>query len=153
MLMETNMNPNQLVKLITNGTTGVLCLHGDENGYPYSVPVSYIYYKNDIYIISEKDTSKTLQIQRNPKATFVVVLKERTVPQYFTVEFESILIRGTAEVIEKPDVLAEINQAFIQRFYSQFIHRSAYYMEKMMQNSVVIHLSVEEMTGKIKTAN
>ena len=148
--MEKNINPEQMVKLITNGTTGVLCLHGSETGYPFPLPVSYVYYKNAIYMISDKNGEKIDWIRQNPKAVFVIIRKDKPAPQYFTIEYESIIAKGTAEIIEDPAIVAEISQTFVQRFFSQFLHRSAHYMEQVMRDCVVIRLNIEEMTGKSK---
>ena len=146
--MERFLDPDTLIKLITNGKTGVLCLHGQEDGYPVSVPVSYVYYKDAIYMISDKTGEKIDFIRQNPKAVFVIIRKDKPVPQCFQIEYESIIAKGTAEIIEDQEMLKEINLTFIQRFFSQFMHRSAYYIDQVMENCLVIRLNIEEMTGK-----
>ena len=150
--MDRYNTPEKVIKLITNGYSGVLCLHGDEDQYPIAVPVSYVYYKDAIYMISDKEGGKLDWIRQNPKAAFVIVRKDKPVPQFFTIEYESVIAKGTPKIIEDKETLAEINQTFIQRFYSQFMHRSAYYREKVMENCLVIRLDIEEMTGKSNEA-
>ncbi len=150
--MDYYLDEATAIKLITNGTTGVLCLRENEEGYPVSVPLSYVYYKEAIYILSEPEGEKMDQIRKHPEASFVIILKDHIVPQFFTVQYESVIIRGTAEIIEDPNLLSEIAQAFIQRFYSQFMHRSMTYMESVLTNHVLIRLNIQTLTGKVHDA-
>ena len=45
------------IAVLEKGTSGVLSLLGD-NGYPYGVPISYVYADNKIFFHSAKDGHK-----------------------------------------------------------------------------------------------
>lgn len=52
--------------ILNNGTSGVLAVSGD-NGYPYTVPLSYVYDNNRIYFHSANEGHKIDAVKRNPK--------------------------------------------------------------------------------------
>ena len=58
--------------ILDRGTSGVLALKGDD-GYPYAVPVNYLYSDGAIYFHSAKTGHKTDAIRQSQKASFWVV--------------------------------------------------------------------------------
>lgn len=57
---------NECIKLLENGTSGVLALLGD-NGYPYSLPISYVYHNSKIYFHSAKPGIKLTPLKNARK--------------------------------------------------------------------------------------
>ena len=53
-------------EVLINGTSGVLALEGDD-GYPYAVPVSYVYDGEKLYFHCAKEGHKIDAIKRNEK--------------------------------------------------------------------------------------
>ena len=58
--------------VLSRGNHGVLALAGDE-GYPYAVPISYVYEGGKLYFHCAKSGHKLDAIARCPKASFCVV--------------------------------------------------------------------------------
>ena len=58
--------------ILINGEYGTLSTIGD-NGYPYIVPLNYIYYNNSIYFHCAKDGHKLENIRQSNKVCFCVV--------------------------------------------------------------------------------
>ena len=80
------------VAILKKMTNGVLALHGDD-GYPYAVPVSYVYADGKIYFHSAPQGHKTDAITRDGKVSFCVVERDEIVPAEFTTYFRKILPR------------------------------------------------------------
>ena len=57
------------------GTSGVLAVLGD-HGYPYAVPISYVYDGAHIYFHCAKAGHKLDAVKRNQKASFCVIGKD-----------------------------------------------------------------------------
>ena len=83
------------VAILEKMTNGILALHGDE-GYPYAVPVSYVYADGKIYFHSAMKGHKVDAIVRNEKVSFCVVEQDDIKPAEFTTYFRSVIVFGRA---------------------------------------------------------
>lgn len=100
MRRKKQLLPQQETEDILNrGTSGVLALLGD-NGYPYAVPVSYVYNNGKLYFHSAKSGHKIDAIRRTAKASFCVIDKDLIVPEEYTTYFRSVIVFGQIRVIE-----------------------------------------------------
>lgn len=63
------------IEILNRETSGVLAVSGEE-GYPYAVPLSYVYLDGKIFIHSAKSGHKVEAIRKNPKLSFCVVGKD-----------------------------------------------------------------------------
>lgn len=66
------LSTKESVAILERMTNGTLALHGDD-GYPYAVPVSYVYADGKIYFHSAMKGHKVDAISRNDKISFCVV--------------------------------------------------------------------------------
>lgn len=80
--------------VLRRGTCGVLALAG-EDGYPYAVPLSYVWDKDKLYFHSAKSGHKLDALRRNPKASFCVVDQDQIVGAEYTTYFRSVIAFGT----------------------------------------------------------
>ena len=85
-------------KILYQGTSGVLAVSGDD-GYPYAVPLSYVYDGEKIYFHSAKNGHKLDAIVKNPKASFCVIDKDNIVPDEYTTYFRSVIVFGTIHIL------------------------------------------------------
>ena len=85
--------------ILYRGTAGVLALSGDD-GYPYALPISYVFDGEKLYFHSAKSGHKLDAVSRNPKASFCVIDKEKPVPEKYTTYFRSVIVFGTFRILE-----------------------------------------------------
>lgn len=85
--------------ILSRGTSGVLALHGDD-GYPYAVPISYVYDGAKLYFHCAKSGHKLDAIRRSPKASFCVIDQDQIVPEEYTTYFRSVIAFGTIRILE-----------------------------------------------------
>ena len=85
--------------ILERGSAGVLALAGD-GGYPYAVPLSYLYSDGEIIFHCAKEGHKIDAIRRCAKASFCVVDKDEVVPQEYATRFRSVIAFGTMSIIE-----------------------------------------------------
>ena len=78
--------------VLRRGTSGVLAVLGD-NGYPYAVPISYVYDGTHIYFHCAKAGHKLDAIRRDARASFCVI-------EEYTSYFRSVIVFGTICIIE-----------------------------------------------------
>lgn len=84
--------------ILERNTNGILAVHGD-NGYPYTVPLSYVFDGNCIYFHSAKTGHKIDAVEKDPKASFCVIDKDMIVPEEYTTYFKSVIVFGKVSEI------------------------------------------------------
>lgn len=93
------LSSEECAAILNDGTSGVLALSGDD-GYPYAVPISYVYDGEKIYFHSAKAGQKLDSIKRNAKASFCVIDQDRIIPEEYTTYFRSVIVFGQIRIIE-----------------------------------------------------
>src|SRR5471030_1179003 len=74
---------------------GFLSTIGDD-GYPYAVPLSYIYYDKCIYFHGAKEGNKLQNIEKNNKVSFCIVTDTEVLQSKFTTNYKSVIAFGLA---------------------------------------------------------
>ena len=72
------LSREEAAAVLDRALSGVLALSGDD-GYPYAVPISYVYDGGKLYFHCAKSGHKLDALQRNPKASFCVVDQDQIV--------------------------------------------------------------------------
>lgn len=96
---KQKLSKEECDRILYNGTSGVLALHGD-NGYPYAVPVSYVYDGEKLLFHSAKNGHKIDAIIKNAAASFCVIDQDQIVPEEYTTYFRSIIAFGKIRILE-----------------------------------------------------
>ncbi|MEI3316099.1 MAG: pyridoxamine 5'-phosphate oxidase family protein [Eggerthellaceae bacterium] len=78
-----------------------------DDGYPYTVPLNYLYVEADepealgkVYFHSAKAGHKIDAIERDPKASFCVIADDTVLPDKYSTAYKSIIAFGTVRLIE-----------------------------------------------------
>lgn len=127
---------------------GVLATVG-EDGYPYSLPLSYVYVNGAIYFHSGKKGHKLDNIIYNSKVSFNVVTDTDVIEDKFTTSFNSVVIFGEAELAfddEKDMALLEI----IKKYSKEYIEEGKAYIERAKDACSVVKINITHVTGKSK---
>ena len=93
------LSAEECEQVLRQGNHGVLALHGDD-GYPYAVPLNYVYADGRIYFHSARQGHKLDAIARDGKASFCVVANDDLVPSEFTTYFKSVIAFGRMRVVD-----------------------------------------------------
>lgn len=94
--------------VLRRGTHGVLALTGD-GGWPYAVPVSYVYDGGRLYFHSAKAGHKIDAVRGDARASFCVVDEDRVVPERYTTYFRSVICFGTVRLLaDEPSMRAAL---------------------------------------------
>ena len=86
------------VEILERGTSGVLALAGD-GGWPYAVPLSYVYSDGKLYFHCAKSGHKLDAVRECDKASFCVVARDDVVPEEFTTRYVSVIAFGRVREI------------------------------------------------------
>lgn len=140
--------PEECAAILTKGTSGVLALAGDA-GYPYAVPLSYVFAENRLYFHCAKSGHKLDAIRQNNRASFCVVEQDQIVPETYTTWFRSAIAFGTVRILEDP---AE-KRAAIEKLAAKYApddtaeHR-AQVIDREWEPLCMLEMAIEHLTGK-----
>lgn len=144
---KQSLSEEEVKEVLERRTSGVLACLGDD-GYPYAVPVSYIYFNGKIYFHSAKTGHKIDAIEKYPKVSFTVIDEDTVVSEKYTTYFRSVIAFGKARITEG----VEMVQAFIAltEKYSGNQPEEARKREvaEGVSHAYVIAIDVEHITGK-----
>ena len=150
MLPEMRRKAQQLPQaeaeeILRAGSSGVLALAGAE-GYPYALPISYVYHEGRLYFHCAPTGHKLDAIARCPKASFCVIAQDDVVPALYTTRYRSVIAFGAirrltqeGEIITALDVLG--------RKYAPELDPSAE-IAKSLPRVCVLEMTIDHLTGK-----
>lgn len=134
--------------ILKESTSGVLAVSGDD-GYPYAVPLSYVYENGSIYFHCALCGHKLDAVRQNEKASFCIIAKDQVVPEKYTTYYQSIIAFGQIRIVESeakkrealvklarkyaPDLSLKQHNAEIDRFFS---------------SCQILELKIRHLTGK-----
>ncbi len=127
-------------------TNGVLACFGDE-GYPYAVPLSYVYFNNKIYFHSAKAGHKIDAIAKNPKVSFSVIDEDTIASEKYTSYFRSIIAFGKARIVEGDEQL-EAFKAFVEKYSGDQPEEAKHNEIAGCMQAYIIAIDIEHITGK-----
>ena len=135
------------VSILERMTSGVLAVMGD-NGYPYAVPLSYVYCDGKPYFHSAKTGHKIEAIIRNEKVSFCVIEQDNVVPEEYTTYFRSVIVFGKARILTDDKEKREAMEILAEKYSPSQQEGRLQEIEKSFKHFVMIELLVESMTGK-----
>lgn len=142
------LSDEDTIAILQKGTSGVLSVEGDD-GYPYGVPVNYVYSDGKIYFHGAKKGYKLDAIQRNDKVSFCVIDQDQIVPEEYTSYFRSAIVFGRARVLTDPQEIQHAIDVLALRFTPDGSkeERQAE-IDKNLPALCMIELSIDYMSGK-----
>lgn len=133
--------------LLKSAEYGTLALNTPEN-FPYSLPMSYVFHDNAIYLHGAKEGFKMKSLLTNPKVSFSVVGKTQILPEKFTTKYESVIVFGRVLLLEEGPEKREALFKFIKKYSSDFLAEGQAYIERSGNATAIIKIDIEHMTGK-----
>lgn len=135
-------------KMLKSGEYGILSTIG-ESGYPYGVPVNYIYADKCIYFHCATEGQKLDNIKYNDKVSFCVVGSTEVLPDQFSTNYESVIAFGRAtEVNDEEKEMALIH--LIDKYSPEFEEAGMKYIRNAADKTTVMRIEVDHMTGKAR---
>ena len=142
------LNKTECEEILYKGSSGVLAVSGD-NGYPYAVPLSYIYCGGKIYFHCAKSGHKLDAILRNPKASFCIIDRDEVAPDEYTSHFRSVIVFGQVRILnDEEEIRSAIEKLAIKYNPSGEESHRQKMIDKEYAGLCILELSVTHMTGK-----
>lgn len=141
------LSSEECIQVLNRATSGVLAVSGDE-GYPYAVPLSYVYHNNKIYFHGAKTGHKLDGIERNEKVSFCVIDQDQIVQEEYTSYFRSVIVFGRARIMWEEDKRRALE--ILTARYTPDIEENdrSQKINEGLKNVNMIELEIEYMSGK-----
>lgn len=134
--------------ILTKGSCGVLSLCGDD-GYPYGVPISYVYDGSRLIFHSAAAGHKIDAIIRSPKASFCVIDQDQVVPEKYTTYFRSVIVFGTVRILKDEQEKREAVEILSVKYAPEDSADNRQNMIEREWNSLcMLEMSLEHVSGK-----
>ena len=143
------LDAEQIEAILRRGSAGTLAVLGD-GGWPYAVPLSYVYHGGRIYFHCAKSGHKLDAIRACDRASFCVIDKNEIVPAEFTTYYRSAIVFGRARIVEDAEERMAAMRALAAK-YSPRESEDAFRIELKVSGSAslcVVALDIEHMSGK-----
>lgn len=128
--------------------TGVLAVHGEE-GYPYAVPLNYVYLDGRIYFHCAQTGHKLDAIAENEKVSFCVIGHDEVLPKKLTTLYRSVIAFGRASVVEdsteKREAVTALSRALAPELPQQRIDAE---IASDWKKLCIVRIDIDHMTGK-----
>ena len=134
-------------EILKKGSFGVLAVHGDD-GYPYAVPLSYVYFDGKIYFHSAKEGHKVDAVRRYEKVSFCVVEKDEISEAELTTFYRSVIVFGKAHIIEDAQEKRTAIEALTMKYCPGNMAGGLEAIKKEWDRLCMIVLEPDLITGK-----
>lgn len=138
---------NECLRILESATSGVLALLGDE-GYPYAVPISFVYTEGKIYFHSAVSGHKIDAINAYGKASFCIIEQDEVVPERYTTKYRSIIAFGTIGVVEDEAEKIKSGVLLGQKYAPYPVQEIEKKVVDSLHRMHMIRLDIEHLTGK-----
>lgn len=140
------LTPDEMIEIMNTAEYGILSTV-DENGWPYGVPVNFLYRDGNIYFHSALTGHKLDNIAFNRQVSFCVVKDVELIPDDFNTKFKSVIAFGEITEVEDKD---EIFMLLLEKFSGNYMETGMEYIRKAGAKAKVYKIEIKHMTAKGK---
>ena len=141
------LSDEESIGILQKSTSGTLALLGD-NGYPYAVPISYVYSDGKLYFHSALTGHKVDAIRGCDKASFCVIYQDNVQPEKYTTFFRSVIAFGKIHVVEDETEKLKIARLLGNRYNPNQEESLQKEIETGLSRMLAIRFDIEHLTGK-----
>ena len=141
------LSESESIGILQKATSGTLALLGD-NGYPYAVPISYVYHEGKLYFHSALAGHKVDAIRKCDKASFCVIEQDDVQPKKYTTYFRSVIAFGRIHIIEDEAEKLSTVRMLGNRYNPNDDESLKKEIESGLSRMLMIRFDIEHLTGK-----
>lgn len=135
--------------LLKRGEYGILST-SDKHNQPYGIPVNYVVMEGSIFFHCATEGQKLENITANRGVSFCVVGRTELLPEKFSTRYESVVVSGSAEIIDDYDLKKTALDALISKYAPGNTAAGQTYIDKLMDKTTVVRVSIDHLAGKAR---
>lgn len=144
---DLTLSREDAFKLIDENEYAVVCLSG-QDGRPYGVQLDYVRRGDYLYFHGAQAGRKVDLMKDNPRACAVITGETKIIPQRFGREYQSVIVEGTIDLINDPELKRQVMTWVVERKSPDFIEKGKNVIEKMLERVLVYRMNIEIISGK-----
>lgn len=132
--------------ILERGYRGFLAVNG-EGGFPYTIPMNFLYHENHIYFHSAVSGHKIDVIKTNPKACFTIIDEPVKEENDWWYHVRSVVCFGSVSIVN----CEEMRMLRLRQFGEKYFPVGYDINAELLHNAphtVLLDFSIEHMTGK-----
>ncbi len=133
--------------ILRRRTEGVLAVSGDD-GYPYAVPLNYVYAEGKLIFHCAKVGHKIDAMKSSDKVSFCVIDAADVVPEEYTTAYRSVIVFGRVRILTEPDDIVPYLHAIGAKFTKDDAEKRMAFMKPYLSSVAVVILTPEHISGK-----
>ena len=141
------LSEEECIEILKSGTSGVLAVAGDD-GYPYAVPLSYVFCDSKIFFHCAKTGHKLDAIKKNSKVSFCVTGQDKIIPEKFTTYFRSVIVFGKACILENNSEKRQAIEKLAEKYSPGMEKEREQEIGKEFNLLCMVEITIDHMTGK-----
>lgn len=141
------LSAEESIEILSRATSGVLAVSGDD-GYPYAVPLSYVYQDSKLFFHCAQEGHKLDAIARNEKVSFCVIDQDHIVPEEYTSYFRSVIVFGRARVLRDDREKRAAIELLAAKYSPDQEEGRRVEIEKSFQRLCLVELTADHISGK-----
>lgn len=140
------LTEEECIEILRTAQTGILGVNTKE--YPSMTPLNFVYDHHTIYFHSAKEGYKIQAIQENPKVSFSVVSKDEVKPEEFSTCYESVMVYGTASLLEDTNDKIDILKKLVDKYCEATPEETMIEINKFLTQTAIICMKIDHVIGK-----
>lgn len=138
----------EIVRILEDSSHGILALTGDD-GYPYAVPLSFVYHDDRLIFHSALAGHKIDSIRASAKASFCIVDRDDVVPMEYTTRYRSVIAFGRVSIVSDDDKRRSYIEELSMKYapFDTQEHRNQE-ISKEWDGLCVLEFMIDHITGK-----
>lgn len=133
--------------ILTRHGEGVLACAGDD-GYPYAVPVNYVYADGKIVIHGGRAGHRWDAVHRSDKVSFCVIDQDQLIEEFYTTAYKSVIAFGRARTLTEPMEMQPYLEALTSHFVSAPKEDQLAYIRRGIGQVALLVIDIEHLSGK-----
>lgn len=136
----------ECIGILKREPRGVLAVLGD-GGYPYTVPIDFIYHQGKLYFHCAKEGHKVDALKACDKVSFCVMDKGELEEGDWAPYFKSVVAFGRIKFMEDHDETIEMVRLLGRKYYpdAEGVEKE---IEKDGHRVLCLEMTIDHMTGK-----
>ncbi|MCH5277617.1 MAG: pyridoxamine 5'-phosphate oxidase family protein [Desulfovibrionaceae bacterium] len=139
--------PEECLDILRRGVTAVLAVAGDD-GYPYAVPLNYLYHEGSVFFHCAKAGHKLDAIRARDKVSLCVIDADAVAPAEYATNFRSVIAFGHARVLDDDAEKRRALELLTEKYAPRDEEGKQREIAKDFARVCMVEIRIEHITGK-----
>ncbi|MGI6211609.1 MAG: pyridoxamine 5'-phosphate oxidase family protein [Anaerovoracaceae bacterium] len=142
---KQQLSEEECIEILKKEPRGVLSVHG-EDGYPYGLPINFVYDNGKLYFHCAKEGHKIDALRKDNRASFAIYDEGYLIEGKLGLNIKSVILFGHIHFIDDPELSREETRKLGLKYLPPE------QVEKELAAPVqplILELEIDHMTGKL----